>query len=85
MSQLESQLEKQNNQVNKLLRLRDRTERWRKQIISDLARGPQVASDNDDDEDDDEDDDDDDDDDEGDSGNISSSNIHRSWYVISIL
>ncbi|KAF1797946.1 hypothetical protein FB192DRAFT_1166064 [Mucor lusitanicus] len=68
VAQLESQLEKQNTQVNKLLRLRDRTERWRKQIISDLARGPQIASDNDDDDDEDDEDEDDDDDDDDDTG-----------------
>ncbi|KAK4517912.1 uncharacterized protein ATC70_001261 [Mucor velutinosus] len=75
VAQLESQLEKRNTQVNKLLRLRDRTERWRKQIISDLARGPQIASDNDDD-DDDEDDDDDDDEDDGDDGENHASMSH---------
>lgn len=52
--QLETQAEKENAQIKKLLRLRDRTERWRKQIISDLARGPLVASDNDAEDEDDE-------------------------------
>ncbi|KAI7904573.1 uncharacterized protein BX663DRAFT_502838, partial [Cokeromyces recurvatus] len=61
ISQLERQCYKQNNQINKLLRLRDRTERWRKQIISDLARGPLIVSDDDDDEDEDEEDEDEDD------------------------
>jgi hypothetical protein len=69
ITQLETQAEKQNAQVKKLLRLRDRTERWRKQIISDLARGPLIASDNDDqgnneDEDEDEEDEDEEDDDD---------------------
>lgn len=36
------------SQMNKLLRLRDRTERWRKQLIEDLARGPPQLSDEDD-------------------------------------
>ncbi|KAI8645402.1 ARS binding protein 2-domain-containing protein [Parasitella parasitica] len=76
VAQLKSQLEKQNNQVNKLLRLRDRTERWRKQIISDLARGPQVASENDDDDDDD-DEDEDDDEDNGEAGNDDNNNNTR--------
>ncbi|KAI8973355.1 ARS binding protein 2-domain-containing protein [Mycotypha africana] len=42
--QLETQVERQDKQINKLLRLRDRTEKWRKQIISDLARGPTLTS-----------------------------------------
>ncbi|KAI8081948.1 ARS binding protein 2-domain-containing protein [Gilbertella persicaria] len=49
--QIESKAEKQNNQMNRLLRQRDRTERWRKQIIADLARGPLIASDDDDEDD----------------------------------
>ncbi|KAI9469023.1 MAG: ARS binding protein 2-domain-containing protein [Benjaminiella poitrasii] len=61
LSQFENQCEKKDHQINKLLRLRDRTERWRKQIISDLARGPLIVSDDDDDDDDEEDDDEDED------------------------
>jgi hypothetical protein len=67
ITQLETQAEKQNAQVKKLLRLRDRTERWRKQIISDLARGPLVASDNDQEDEDEEDEEEDDDDEDDDS------------------
>lgn len=55
ITKLESQVEKQNIHMNKLIRERERTERWRKQIISDLARGPTIISDDEDDEDEEED------------------------------
>lgn len=51
---LESTVEQQSTmtaQMNKLLRFKDRTERWRKQLIEDLARGPSLVSEEDDDED----------------------------------
>ncbi|KAI8367373.1 ARS binding protein 2-domain-containing protein [Choanephora cucurbitarum] len=47
--ELETKSKKQSVQINKLLRQRDRTERWRKQVIADLARGPLISSDDDDD------------------------------------
>ncbi|KAI9349953.1 ARS binding protein 2-domain-containing protein [Pilaira anomala] len=57
---LESTVEQHNsvtNRMNKLLRLKDRTERWRKQLIEDLARGPSLISDDDDEEEEDDEDD----------------------------
>jgi hypothetical protein len=55
ISTLESTVEQQSSmtaQMNKLLRLKDRTERWRKQLIEDLARGPSMISDEDEEDDD---------------------------------
>lgn len=51
---LESTVEQQSTmtaEMNKLLRFKDRTERWRKQLIEDLARGPLLVSEEDEDED----------------------------------
>ncbi|KAI9262980.1 ARS binding protein 2-domain-containing protein [Helicostylum pulchrum] len=47
---LENTVEQHNSvnaRMNKLVRLKDRTERWRKQLIEDLARGPSLISDDD--------------------------------------
>ncbi|KAI8094146.1 ARS binding protein 2-domain-containing protein [Thamnidium elegans] len=48
IASLENTVEQHNSvtaRMNKLLRLKDRTERWRKQLIEDLARGPSLISD----------------------------------------